>query len=64
MDGYWIKKARATALAMTALTAIAIAGAGPAAAADTGATSIQGAMSTQDDCSWAPWDWDDCVTPW
>jgi hypothetical protein len=36
---------------------IVVAGAGPAAAADTSATS------SQDDCSWEPWDWDDCMNP-
>ncbi|KMS66257.1 hypothetical protein ACM01_46115 [Streptomyces viridochromogenes] len=50
-----VRKAWATALAVTALTAIAVAGAGPAAAADTGSPSLQ------DECSWAPWDWDDCI---
>ena len=51
----FVKKAWATTLAMTAVTAQAVAGASPAAAADTGT------MSTQDECTWAPWDWDECV---
>lgn len=54
MSRNWVKNTWAAALAMTAFTALTVAGAGPAAAAD------MGTMSTQGDCSVAPWDWDDC----
>jgi hypothetical protein len=57
-----MKKRVLTLAASTMLLAgvgagIVVGGAGPAAAADMSATS------SQDDCSVAPWDWDDCVLP-